>query len=367
MSHIPPPDNIATPALVIDLPTVERNIARMAAYVKQHNLGLRPHTKTHKSVLMSRKQLQAGSIGLTVAKVGEADVMTQAGRDILLAYPALDPARTGRIAELAKENTIRVAVDSIFAAERIGEAAAKAGVTVGILVDIDTGFHRTGVQSPQEALEIAQAVSKTRGLRLDGLFTFPGHVSGTTENRQKGLAVVQGILAATHDLWKQHGLEAKIISGGSTPTAMLSHEVPAYTEIRPGTYIYSDRNCIEGYCSEQADCAAVIVATVVSNAVPGKCVIDAGNKTLTSDLCLGVKERGHGLIVEYPQAKISRLSEEHGEVDLSQCDKRPKLGERVQVIMNHICPCVNLQEAAWLRDAGGALERLPVDARGRLS
>jgi D-serine deaminase-like pyridoxal phosphate-dependent protein len=143
--------------------------------------------------------------------------------------------------------------------------------------------------------------------------------------------------------------------------------VPAYTEIRPGTYIYNDRNCIVGKCCEQQDTAAKIIATVVSDAVPNKCVLDCGSKTLTMDACMGQRELGFGLIVEYPDAKIVRLSEEHGEVDLAACDLRPKLGERVQVIMNHICPTVNLQDVVWLRDSDGKLEPLPVDARGKLS
>lgn len=360
-------DDVPTPAIVIDPMTVDRNIKRMADYVKLHGIGLRPHTKTHKSLLMSQKQLDAGAVGLTVAKVGEAQVMAKTGAELLLAYPALDPARTGRIAELAKTAKIIVAVDSMLAAENIALAAKAAGSEVGILVDIDTGMNRTGVQTPELALAIAQRVDQLTGVVLDGLFTYPGHIISPADEQGELLAVVQEVLSTTIGLWREHGLEARIVSGGSTPAAMQSHLVPAYTEIRPGTYIYMDRNCIFGGWFQEQDSAMKIVATVVSDAVPDKCVLDCGNKTLTMDLCMGHGELGHGIVVEYPAAKIVKLSEEHGEVDLSLCDQRPKLGERVQVIVNHVCPTINLQDMAWLKQENGELEPLPIDARGLLS
>lgn len=359
---------IPTPALVIDVPTVQRNINRLAAYARQHDLGIRPHTKTHKLVEMARRQLRAGAaVGLTVAKVGELEIMSHAGDDLLLAYPALDPARTHRIAEISKSKIVRVAIDSREAADALSAAVVAAESAVGILVDLDVGFHRTGVQSPQAALELAQHVDRAPGLRLDGLFFYPGHVTLPADHQQETLHGINERVAQTLGLWKRHGLEAPIVSGGSTPTAYQSHFIPAQTEIRPGTYIYYDRNCLTGKWCGLEDCAARVVATVVSNAVPGKCVIDAGSKTLTTDRLYNDLQGGFGLVVEYPHAKIVRLSEEHGEIDLSQCDHAPKLGERVHVIPNHICPCVNLQNSVWLRDESGAEEVTPVDARGRLS
>lgn len=362
------PESIPTPALVIDLATVKRNIEKLAAYGKSRGIGIRPHTKTHKSIAMAKLQVKAGAVGLTVAKVGEGDVMAEASDDLLLAYPALDAARTARVATLAKSKTMHVAVDSAYAADALAEAARRMGSTIGILVDIDVGFHRTGLQTPQFALELAQRVSSTKGLRLDGIFCYPGHVLSSVADQSKTLAPVESILQETISLWKKHGLEAKIVSGGSTPTGFQSHHVKAYTEIRPGTYIYYDRNCLAGNWCEPDDCAARIVCTVVSDAVPGKVVLDAGTKTLTSDkLIVDPLNSGHGLIVEYPQATIVRCSEEHGEADLSKCDKRPKLGDRVQVIPNHICPCVNLQDTAWLRHEDGSVEKLVIEGRGKLS
>ncbi len=192
------------------------------------------------------------------------------------------------------------------------------------------------------------------------------HIGGPAGKQETALGAVSDKLAETLDLWADHGLQARIVSGGSTPTAFQSHFVPEYTEIRPGTYVYNDINTVRaGYC-QLDDCAARIVSTVVSTAVPGQVVIDAGSKTLTMDRCTPAPESGHGYVVEYPDALITRLSEEHAQVDITACDSVPKLGERVTVIPNHICPCVNLQNAVWWRDAEGQPVELSIDARGML-
>ncbi|MGD9723805.1 MAG: alanine racemase [Pirellulales bacterium] len=359
-------DPTATPALVIDAKTVFRNVERLAAYAEEHDLDVRPHTKTHKSRQLGALQMSAGAVGLTVAKVGEAEVMAEVANDILLAYPAIDPARTVRLTRLAKHATIRVAIDSLAGAKLLGEAANRAKATLGILVDLDVGMGRTGVQTASEALKVAQYVDATAGLRLDGLFCYPGHIGGPPDEQADALAAVSDKLDETLLLWDKHGLQARTVSGGSSPTLFQSHLVPECTEIRPGTYLYNDLNMVRGgYCTLD-DCAARFTCTVVSTAVPDKVVLDAGTKTLTSDRCGPAPESGHGFILEYPDAVIARLTEEHGEVDVRKCGTRPKLGERVTVIPNHICPCVNLQDAVWWRDEEGQLVELAVDARGRL-
>ncbi len=359
-------DTLPTPAVVIDEQIALRNVRKLADYAAKHNLKVRPHTKTHKSLRMARAQLAAGAAGLTVAKVGEAEVMIEAGSDLLIGYPALDAARTGRIAQLAKGRTVRLAIDSALAAEALGAAARSAGVTLGILVDVDTGFHRTGVQSPEAALALAQRVDGTNGLRLDGLFTFPGHLRGPGGVDTAQLPLIQQRLAEPIALLKQHGLCTTIVSGGSTPSAYYAHLVPAYTEIRPGTYIYNDMNTVYADACSLDEVAAKVICTVISDAVPDRVVLDAGTKTLTSDRNGPRPDSGHGYVVQYPGAKIVRLSEEHGEVDVSRCERRPKLGERVEVIPNHVCPCINLHDVVWLR-SGDELHRMPVDARGRIS
>lgn len=365
-SSNPTLQNIPTPALVIDAAAVRRNIDRLARYSASHGLKIRPHTKTHKSKKLARMQIDAGAGGLTVAKVGEAELMAEVHDDLLLAYPAVDPARTSRLAELARTKTIRVAVDTAYAAEQAAAAAAAAGVTLGLLADIDVGMHRTGVATPADCLALAQHISRLKGARLDGILCYPGHVWTPADQQGPMLAAVAAILDETLELWKRSGLKAGIVSGGSTPTAYQSHLIKAYTEIRPGTYVYNDMNTLRGGWCALEDCAARIVCTVVSDAVKNQIVLDGGTKTLTSDRSLIAPDSGHGMIVEYPQAKITRLSEEHAQVDVSACADRPRVGRRVTVIPNHICPCVNLQDAAWWME-DGRLSRLPVDARGRLS
>jgi D-serine deaminase-like pyridoxal phosphate-dependent protein len=360
-------NDLPTPALVIDARIVQQNIDRLASYASRHRLGVRPHTKTHKNREMAVLQLAAGAIGLTMAKVGETEALADLCNDLLIAYPMVDPARVQRIAELARNHTLRVAIDTKYAADAIATAARSANTTVGLLVEIDVGMGRVGVASPTLAWELAQYISGLQGVRLDGLTCYPGHIWDPADQQAKSLEVVSARLQETLDLWSRSGLHAGIVSGGSTPTAYQSHLVTQYTEIRPGTYIFNDVNEWRGGFASFEDCAARIIATVVSDALPNQVVIDGGTKTFTSDLCHPAKDSGHGYIVEYPNAKITRLSEEHGQVDVSGSAKRPKVGERVSVIPNHICPCVNLQDRIWLLESDGNVCPLSVDGRGKLS
>ncbi len=357
---------VPTPAIVIDLGVADRNLRRLADYAKRHKINLRPHTKTHKSVALGRAQLDLGAIGLTVAKVGEAEVMANATGDLLMAYPAVGPTRAAQLAELAAGGrTIRVALDSAAAADGLADAARAAGTTLGVLVDLDVGLHRTGVQTPAEALALAQHVSARGGLRLDGLMFYPGHVKDGGPESVRELRRIDALLGETIDLWAKHGLRAEIVSGGSTPTAYQSHQVTRMTEARPGTYVFQDMNGVHGGYATLDDCAARVYATVVSTAVPGQFVIDAGTKTLTSDRCGPAPDSGHGYVVEYPQAKIVKLTEEHGQVDSRACDRTPKVGERVTIVPNHICPCVNLQSTVYFAQGDHAIPT-SVDARGKV-
>jgi D-serine deaminase-like pyridoxal phosphate-dependent protein len=358
----------STPALVIDLPIVQSNIDRLAAYAREHRIGLRPHTKTHKSIEMARRQIAAGAIGLTAAKVGEAELMAQAADDLLVAYPVVDEFRCRHLAQLAQTGkTVRVAADSLEGIDALAAAAKQAGSTLGVLIDLDIGFHRTGAPTPQAALQLAQRVAREPSLRVDGIFFYPGHVWLPANEQPPELARIDALLAETIDLWKHSGFEAHIVSGGSTPTAYQSHYISRQTEIRPGTYIYNDMNTARaGFCSLD-ECAAVIVCTIVSTSVAGKAVIDGGTKTFTSDRNIKFPDSGHGHVVEFPDAVLTRLSEEHGELDISRCAQKPRIGQRIAVIPNHICPCVNLQDKVWVRDDAGVLQRWRVDARGRLS
>jgi D-serine deaminase-like pyridoxal phosphate-dependent protein len=359
-------DDLPTPCILVDAATVRRNVQRLSSYVAQNKLNVRPHTKTHKSSLLARMQIESGAIGLTVAKVGEAKVMAGLCSDLLMAYPAVDPGRCAELAQLARKHMVRVGIDSLVAADALGAAAKSGGSTIGILVDLDLGHHRTGVQTPEESVSLARHVARTPGLRLDGVMFFPGHISAPPASVPAAQAAVGAKLQEVLDAWRRAGLEAKIVSGGSTPTAYFSHLVPQLTEIRPGTYIFNDMNGVHGGSATFDDCAARIIATVVSTAVPKQIVLDAGSKTLTSDRCGPAPESGHGYILEYPDAKITKLSEEHAQVDVSLCARVPKVGQRVTVIPNHICPCVNLQDNLWWHEEGEAPRAIPIEARGKV-
>jgi D-serine deaminase-like pyridoxal phosphate-dependent protein len=358
--------DLATPSILIDAERFRRNLTRLADYAKQHRLGLRPHTKTHKTTFFGKMQMEAGAIGLTVAKSGEAKVMAEVADDILMAYPAVDPIRTSELARLAQHKTVRVAIDSTTAADALSSAAREEKSTIGILVDIDVGLHRTGVQSPEAALQLAQHVANKKGLRLDGIMFYPGHVSLAMAKEGKVLAEIDFLIGNTLSLWKKSGLEAKVVSGGSTPTAYFSHHFRTMTEFRPGTYIFHDMNGVHGGYATLHDCAARVVSRVVSTAVPGQVVIDAGSKTLTSDRCGPAPDSGHGHIMEYPEAKIVKLTEEHGQVDVKNCARTPKVGDVVTVIPNHICPCINLQDVIWWVEKDGFPTAINVQARGKV-
>ena len=364
-------DTIPTPALVLDAAKVRRNIARMADYTKAIGVANRPHTKTHKSIAIAGLQLAAGAVGLTVAKVGEAEVLALAFADrhpdILVAYPAVDPARTVRLAALARTATIRVAVDSPEAIAALSAAAREAGTTIGILVDLDVGSGRTGVPTADRLVALAEAVDRAPGLRLDGIFYYPGHVTVLPESQAAPLSLVAEKLEGAIRRFDWMGLCRGIVSGGSTPTAYQSHLIRSGTEIRPGTCVYNDLNIVRGGFGSIDDCAASVVCTVVSDAVKDQVILDGGSKTLTMDRCGPAPDSGHGLIVEYSEAFIGKLTEEHAQVDVSRCAARPRVGERVTVIPNHICPVVNLHDTAWWWEADGSLQVLPIDARGKLS
>lgn len=355
--------NVPTPAIVVDDRVLHKNLQRMSDYASHHGLNLRPHTKTHKSLYVAKLQLEYGATGLSVAKVGEAEVMATICPDIMLAYPIVDPHRCERLAALASNATVRVGTDSKTSVERLGAAAMSAGTAIGVLVDFDLGYGRTGAQSVGAAVEIAEAADHHPGIRLDGIMFYSGHVGGNDDTQAEQFGTVAPECTELLAAFDRKGLCREIVSSGSTPSAYNTHLLDVVTEFRSGTYVYNDLNIVRGGYGAIEDCAARIHSTVVSDSVPGQIVLDAGTKTLTSDLCGPAPNSGHGYIVEYPQAKISKLTEEHAQVDVTHSDRRPTVGEAVTIIPNHICPCINLQDNFWL-DRDGDLEQLPVDTRG---
>ncbi len=358
---------IDTPALIVDLDIMERNLARVAAYSREHGLRLRPHTKTHKSVRLARRQLASGASGLTVAKVSEAEIMAGAEpADLLIAYPILGAAKFARLIEVARRTTVIVALDSVFAAEQLSAAAAAAQVEIGVLAEVDAGLGRVGVAPGAPLLGLAQAIEALPGVRFRGITFYPGHIKSVDEAGLRAIAEVSALLDGVRAEFAGAGIALEIVSGGSTPTLFHSHEFAGLTEIRPGTYIFNDLNTIaSGGCALE-DCAASILATVVSTARPGHMIIDGGSKTFSSDRLANPAEVTFGRIVEAPAARFHKMNEEHGFVDLTKAGEEFRVGDRVRVIPNHICVAVNLHEKVYGLRGDTVEETWTVDARGKL-
>jgi D-serine deaminase-like pyridoxal phosphate-dependent protein len=347
--------SLDTPVATVDLDAVDRNIARMQAYCDEHGLAFRPHIKTHKLPAIAHMQLSAGAVGITCQKLGEAEVMEAAGlSDILLTFPLIGPRKAERLAALAHEATLAVAADSEAVARDLSAALAAEDAEAGFLVECDTGFNRTGVQSPADAAALAELVDSLPGLRFAGLMTYPT------------LAGTRPFMRAAIDEIRARGLAVETVSGGGTPTFFTNHEVPEITEVRAGTYVYGDRACIANGSVPFGDCAIRVRTTVVSRPTADRVILDAGSKTLTSDPAEGAEGGGHGLVVEYPEARIYALSEEHGHADFSACAARPELGEVVTVIPNHACAVTNVHDRVAVHRSGHLLGSWPVAARGKI-
>jgi len=358
---------ISTPALTIDLDVLERNLDRMANYCRDHGLKLRPHTKTHKTPEVARMQMDRGAVGLTVAKVGEAQVMAASNPDeILVAYPIWGTEKLRRIAEMARERSILLSLDNEATAEGLSRAAGAAGATVGVLVEFDAGMHRCGLPPGPECLELARKIEKMPGLKFRGLMAFPGNIWGTERDREKEVTQVAERFEKALEPFRRAGMQVEIVSGGSTPSAFMSHRVPGLTEIRPGTYAYNDLNTFyQGVCGLE-DCAARVVTTIVSTAVPGRAMIDAGSKTLSSDPLGSGPAKGHGYVVEAPDAALIKLNEEHGHLDVSRSLHKFRVGDVVTVIPNHVCACVNMHDEVFIHRNGQVKGSWKVAARGKV-
>jgi D-serine deaminase-like pyridoxal phosphate-dependent protein len=321
-------DEQETPVPVVDMDRLEANISCLQAYLDEHRIANRPHIKTHKIPEIARLQMDAGAVGITCQKVSEAEVMADAGfDDIFIPYNILGGSKLERLMELATRATVSVTSDSAVVVKGLSKAAQESDLTLTVLVECDTGAHRCGVQSPREAAELARLIDKLPRLHFGGLMTYP-----TNEH-------LDDFVRVTRDLLKDSGLRIERVSGGGTPCMWEAHTHPELTEHRAGIYIYGDRLTLRSGAVKFEDCAIKVHATVVSRPTSERGILDAGSKSLSSDLH-GLD--GYGFVCEYPDAKIYQLSEEHGHVDFSACSKKPEIGERVTIIPNHCCTVTSL-------------------------
>ncbi len=360
-------EDLDTPALVIDLDVMERNLCRAAQYASERGLRLRPHTKTHKIPALGHRQIELGAAGLTVAKVGEAEVMLRSGTpDLLVAYPVIGRPKLERLMGVARCAVVTVALDSLAAAEQLSAAASAARLTIGVLAEVDAGLGRVGVDPGEDLIALIRGIESLPGLRFEGVTFYPGHIKKLDEEGMRVLDALAGFVGSMLAGLRQAGIEPAIVSGGSTPALFHSHLVPGMTEIRPGTYIFNDKNTVLSGGCDWEDCAASLLVTVVSLARKGQVIIDGGSKTFSSDRLSPVPEVSFGRIVEAPEAVFTKMNEEHGYIDIHETRRAFRIGDRLHVIPNHVCAAINLHDSVYGIRGDTVEETWPVEGRGKI-
>ncbi len=347
--------DLDTPVPIIDVDVVERNLKKWQARCDAIGIANRPHIKTHKLVGFAKYQMALGAKGITVQKLGEAEVMADAGiTDILLTFNVVGKLKLERLAALAKRTSIIVVADNEAMLEGLSHAGKLAGREIGVLVECDTGAHRNGVQSRMQAAALARTIEGKAGLRFEGLMTYPPN---------GGRAQSTAILLEAVDLIGRSGLRTNIISTGGSPDMWNNEGLAGATEYRAGTYIYFDRSLAERNVCTYDDCALHVLTTVVSRPTEQRAMIDAGSKSLTSDL-MGME--GFGVVPTLNFAPIYNMSEEHGFVDISQCAEKPNIGDLLRIVPNHVCPISNLFDKVVLVRGQQVIGAVDVNARGRV-
>jgi D-serine deaminase-like pyridoxal phosphate-dependent protein len=344
--------DLDTPVVLIDIDRVEANLKRAQEHADKEGYALRPHIKTHKLPRFAKRQIELGAVGITVQKLGEAEVMADAGiTDLFLPYNILGAKKLARLKALNDRLTIAVTADSPDTVA--GYAATFAsGKPLTVLVECDSGGGRCGVQTPAQALALARQIELAPGLRFGGLMTYP-----PLHGVDKSNAWINETLA----VFKEAGIAVPKVTSGNSPDMWAPGGGPV-TERRPGTYIYYDRFQVHEKVASLDDCALTVMATVVSRPTPTRIVIDAGSKSLTSDL---LNMNGFGLVMG-TDLTVKGLSEEHGVIELPVASDWPRIGERLRIIPNHACVVSNLFDTVTLISGDEVQETVPVAARGRV-
>ena len=346
MSHV----DVETPAPVVDLDRLERNLARWQERCTELGVDCRPHVKTHKCVEIARRQLELGATGLTCQTIGEAETMAAAGfDDLLLPTNVLADHKLARLARLLERAAVSVAVDDVQVLAGLAQAAARAGRPLRVLVECDTGHGRMGVASPREAADLADAIDRADPLEFAGFLTYP-FPAGALE-----------LLEQAVDEAAARGIETRTVSVGGTPAMWTVARHSAVTEYRAGTYAFHDRATVAAGAATLEDVALTVCATVVSRPTRGRAILDAGSKSLSSDRSAA---DGFGLVLDAPQSTIVKLDEEHGYLELAAGDD-VRLGQQVRIVPNHACVVSNLFPELVLTRGGELAGRWAVDARGR--
>jgi D-serine deaminase-like pyridoxal phosphate-dependent protein len=344
---MPTVHDLETPSVLIDLDRMEANIAAMQARCDAAGVAFRPHIKTHKIPAIARMQLDAGAVGIACQKVSEAEVFAAAGfHDIQLPYNILGERKTARLADLAIANKITVSADSEVVIAGLQAAAEAKDVTIRVMVDLETDAHRTGV-GPERVVTLARQIEAAPNLHFAGLLVYPSNPAVRPD--------LQEALRRLHEA----GIGVDSVSGGGTGAALVVDQMPEVTELRVGTYLFNDWTTVKKGWASLDECAMTIMTTVVSRPTENRAILDAGSKTLTPEF-----DDGYGYILEYPDARIYKLNEEHGHVDLSACEHKPDIGEIVHVVPVHTCVVTNMHNEIYGVRGENVEIVWPVAARG---
>lgn len=366
-------NDIDTPALLVDSEPLKRNLQRMADWAEEAGVALRPHCKTHKTPEFAKLQLDLGAKGITVAKVGEAEAMAEAGiEDILIANEVIGSQKIERLASLAARAHIALLVDSELGVEQLEATGHDAQRSFEVLIEVDTGRKRCGLSDDQDIVDLAARIEHCRWVKLLGVETYEGHArsgaTGAEDIRRVALEAGKRLVQTAAELNSQ-GYIANVVSVGSTPASRYTPTVDGVTEMRPGTYIFNDVNQMAIGQATIDDCALTIFSSVISSHAD-RCVLDAGSKSLFAEpvaVNFALEDyQGYGWLKGYPEARIIWLNEEHGVVDCSRSRSRPALGEKIEIIPNHVCPAVNLHEELHLLEGELVTEILCISARGKV-
>ena len=345
--------DLDTPCVVIDLVKVEANLKRAQADADRLGYKLRPHIKTHKLPRFAQRAIALGAVGITVQKLGEAEVMADAGiRDIFMPYNIVGAKKLERLAGLNDRVKLAVTADSPDTVAGYAATFLGRGIPLTVLIECDTGGGRCGVQSAAQALALARQIAMSPGLRFGGLMTYPAR--GKFKEADLWLGDAKALI-------EEAGIQVPVVTSGNSPD-MWHGADSAVTERRPGTYIYYDRMQVAAGAAKLEDCALTVLATVVSRPTSTRVVLDSGSKALAADIG-GLT--GHGVVQGHEEVVIAALYEEHGVIELSEPSDWPRVGERLRIIPNHVCVVSNLFDEVNLLGGNGDIETVPVAARGR--
>ena len=366
-----PKDHLDTPMVLIDLDRLEKNILRLAEWARANGKNVRPHIKTHKVPQIADLQLKAGAVGITCAKIGEAEVMIEKSKadDIFIAYQIVGPEKIRRLLKLAGHPRLKclsVGADSVEVAQPLSAAARRRGMKIPVIIKTDIGFPRTGVAWGKPTLELARKIARMPGLMIAGLYAYEGQVfdAASPEDMRRLAVEGAGRLLSTVDLLRRDGIPVETVSLGATPSSRFTVKIPGITELRCGTYVFNDQMQIRYGSAVESDCALTVLSTVISVPTRDRAVVDAGTKTITSERSaeFGV----FGLVPGRPDLRFASATEEHGMIRMTSPRRRLKVGDRLEIIPNHVCPVMNLHdEVVAVRD--GRVEAVwAVAARGKI-